>query len=363
MIYLDNAATSFYKPQEVKDAIAKYLTSPGNPGRGVNKASVDAGEIVYEARCKVAKFFGTDDYTKCVWTSGATEGLNTLIRGLLTKKDHVITTYLEHNSTLRPLYRCGCELSILDKIDLQNIKKMHKKNTKALFLNHASNVTGEIQEIDQIGKYCHENGILFIVDSAQSAGVVDIDVKKSNIDFLVFAGHKGLLGIQGIGGIIINSPAHIEPLKVGGNGVNSFDKNHPTFYPDCLEAGTLNTPGIVSLNASVDFLQKYGINKIYEHETLLRNEFMAYLESRSDVEIYHSPTLKSCGIVSFNIKGKDAAIVCDILNQNNIAVRSGAMCAPLALSHYSATSCLRISFGLGNTKSDVEALIKVLSCS
>ena len=170
------------------------------------------------------------------------------------------------------------------------------------------------------------------------------------------------MGVQGIGGIIINNPVHIEPLKVGGSGINSFDKKHPDFYPDCLEAGTLNMLGIVSLNASVDFINRYGIKKIYEYETKLQKKFMSYLKSRGDVEIYSNPTLKSSGIVSFNIKGKDPAVLCDFLNQHDIATRSGALCAPLVMKHYNIDSCLRISFGLNNTEDDVEALIKMLSC-
>lgn len=359
MKYFDNAATSFYKPDGIVSAIADYLKAPGNPDRGVNEASVRAGMIVFDVRSKVASFFGLKDFSKCVFTSGITESLNTVICGLIGSEDHVITTYLEHNSALRPLYRTGCSFSITDGSP-DEIRKAIGKNTKAVVVNHASNVTGEILDLPAIGMLCRENGILLIVDSAQSAGVVPIDVVKDNIDILCWTAHKGLLGIQGLGGIVVNCDADIRPLKVGGSGVRSFDKEHPSAYPTRLEAGTLNIPGIAALGASLDYV-KDRIGDIRSHEMELRSEFMKYLRSRKDVVVYCNDSRPSCGLVSFNITGKDAASVSDCLSAEfGICVRSGAMCAPLAMGHYGISSCVRISFGLNNSADDVGFLIDAL---
>ena len=359
MKYFDNAATSFYKPEGVVAAITDYLKAPGNPDRGVNEASVRAGMIVFDVRTKIAGFFGLKDFRKCVFTSGITESLNTVIGGLIDSSDHVVTTYLEHNSALRPLYRTGCALSITDG-SLMEIKKAIRKNTKAIVVNHASNVTGEILELSEIGKLCRENGILLIVDSAQSAGIVPIDMTNDNIDILLWTAHRGLRGIQGLGGIIVNCDSDIRPLKVGGSGVKSFDKVHPSEYPTKLEAGTLNIPGIAAIGASLDYV-KSRISHIRSHEMGLLSRLLDYLRNRNDVTVYRNDSRQSCGLVSFNIAGKDAASVSDYMSVKfGICVRSGAMCAPLVMEHYGIPSCVRVSFGLNNTQEDTDVLIEAL---
>lgn len=358
MIYLDNSATSFFKPPEVSKVLIDYLKSPGNPERGINSASINAGLATYGVREKVAEFFKFSNPSCVIWTSGITESLNTAINGIFKKDDHIITTYLEHNSVLRPLYRIGCELSFTSG-DFDEIKKCIKKNTKAVIISHVSNVTGEIQDITKIGKWARERGILFIVDSAQSAGVLEIDVEKSCIDILCFAGHKGLLGLQGTGGIVINNDVKIKPLKAGGTGVKSFSLTQPDEYPNALEAGTQNIPGILALGAGVDYINSKGINFIREHELKLCSAFLQYLETCKNIEIYQNKAKSRLGVISFNIKNKDSSVISDYFSNNyNIAIRSGAMCAPLAMKYYNITSCCRVSFGLNNTEKDVETLIK-----
>lgn len=357
MIYLDNSATSYYKPKCVIDAVSSYLKNPGNPGRGVNGASLSSGSIVYDTRDKISNFFNLNKASNVVFTSGVTESLNTIINGLIKPNDHVVTSYLEHNSCLRPLYNVGCDISFTDG-GLNEIKQAVCNNTKAVILNHCSNVTGEVQDIKTVGEFCRSKGILFIVDAAQSAGILDINMQRDNIDILCFTGHKALLGMQGIGGILINTNIEIAPLKRGGTGIRSFDKEMPAQLPEHLEAGTINVPGIVSLNASIDYLKEYGLTKIYNQETNLRNKLLDYFSCKKGVTVYKNDKKNSIGIVSFNYKDIDAAWLSDYLStEYNIAIRAGAHCAPLVLKHYGIDSCVRISIGINNTKKDIDTLI------
>lgn len=360
MIYLNNAATSFYKPQTVIDNVTAYLSKPGNPGRGVNEASIKSGSIVYETREKIANFFHFDKPENIIFTSGVTESTNTIVNAVISKNDHVITSYFDHNATLRPLYHSGCDLSITDG-SLEEISQNLRPNTKAVFLNHCSNVTGEIQDIEAIGQFCKKHNLFFYVDCAQSAGIIDIDIKKCNINVLGFTGHKGLMGIQGIGGYIINCDVFLEPLKRGGTGVHSFDKDMPQNYPERMEAGTINVPGIVSLNASIDYINDYGLTNIFNYEIRLRQKLLDYFAKKKNVTVYKNDKKQSIGIVAFNYDGVDAAKICDYLSNNyDIAIRSGAHCAPLVLEHYGLESCARVSFGLNNTDDDVNFLISAL---
>ncbi|MGN0316090.1 MAG: aminotransferase class V-fold PLP-dependent enzyme [Fusicatenibacter sp.] len=352
MIYVDNAATTFYKPESVITAISEYLRHPGNPGRGTNHMAMEASRIVLETRIRLAEFFDCD-LRKVVFTSGVTESLNIVISGLISSEDHVITTYMEHNSVLRPLYRQHCGISICDG-SLQEIKACVKKNTKAVLVNHVSNVTGEINPIREVGRFCRENHLLFILDTAQSAGLIPISMKKDQIDILCFTGHKGLLGIQGIGGICIEGDIKIPPLKVGGSGYRSFDRMHPEKYPGALEAGTLNMPGIVSLKESLDYLKKQGTETMLVHEQRLAQEFCSQIMNIPGVKIYRNPGKEYVGIVSLNIEGMDAAYVSDRLScLYQIETRAGAHCAPLVHEHYGTESMVRFSFGIQNTMDEV----------
>ena len=352
MIYADNAATSFFKPETIIEAIGDYLKHPGNPNRGTNMISMDASRIVLDTRIKLADFFDCD-YRHVIFTGGITESLNTVIQGLIEKNDHVITTYMEHNSVLRPLYRMGCEMTVCDGTLLE-IEKSVKKNTKAVIMNHVSNVTGDINDIRSIGKFCREKGIIFVVDSAQSAGVLPLSMKEDAIDILCSTGHKGLLGMHGIGGLCINGDIKIKPLKVGGTGFDSFNKEHPVRYPSALEAGTLNVPGIISLNKSLDYINSKGLKEIFNHEKALGDEFYNIISKSDKITIYRNETKEHVGIVSINITGLDAGYVSDRLSYDyGIATRSGAHCAPLVHEHYNTKSMVRFSFGLNNTMDDV----------
>ncbi|MDO5329579.1 MAG: aminotransferase class V-fold PLP-dependent enzyme [Coriobacteriia bacterium] len=360
MIYFDNSATTMFKPDSVIDRVTDYLKHSGNPGRGVNAASLYSGSIVYDTRVKVAEFFHFNDPSRVIFTSGVTESLNTVINSVVSSNDHVVISYLEHNSVLRPLYHSGCSISVTDG-SIKEISKKIQKNTKCVIINHCSNVTGEIQDLKAIGNFCKDKSILFIVDCAQSAGIVDIDVVENNIDILAFTGHKAMLGMQGIGGILVNSHIKIEPLKRGGTGIHSFDKDMPEKYPEHLEAGTLNVPGIVSINAGIDYINDYGVENIYSHELSLRNYLLSYLATRKNVSVYKNDNKSAIGVVSFNFNDVDSAKLSDYLStQHNIAIRSGAHCAPLALKHYNIESCARISFGINNTKKEIDILISAL---
>ena len=333
MIYVDNAAPSFYKPQAMIEAVSDYLRHPGNPDRGTNQMAMDASRMVLDTRLKLAEFFDCD-FRHVIFTSGITESLNTVIQGLIRETDHVITTYMEHNSVLRPLYRIGCELSVCDG-SLSEVTKAVKNNTKAVIMNHVSNVTGEINPIREIGEFCQKNGLIFIVDTAQSAGVLPISMKEDNISILCFTGHKGLLGMQGVGGICINGDFPIRPLKVGGSGFRSFDREHPSQYPSALEAGTLNVPGIISLNKSLDDIRQRGMDSILKHEQELAEEFRSRISTSDRVIVYRNPEKEHVGIVSINLKELDAGYVSDRLSyEYQIATRAGAHCAPLVHEHY-----------------------------
>ena len=359
MIYADNAATTFYRPESVIRGVSDYLRHPGNPGRGANHMAMDAARIVLDTRILLAEFFDCD-FRQVVFTGGVTESLNTVIRGLFGEKDHIITTYMEHNSVLRPLYRQGCQLSVCDG-SLEEIRACLKKNTKAVIMNHVSNVTGEINPITHIGRFCRENGILFILDTAQSAGLLPVSMEKDQVDILCFTGHKGLLGLQGIGGICINGEISISPLKVGGSGFRSFDREHPTGYPESLEAGTLNVPGIVSLHYSLNFLKEKGISGILEHERKLADTLLQRVSEMERVTVYRNPEKEHVGILSLNVEGMDAGKVSDSLSRRfSIETRAGAHCAPLVHEHYHTSSMVRFSFGLNNTMEDVKCCARAL---
>lgn len=360
MIYVDNAATTFFKPPSIIQKIHEYLMHPGNPDRGAHQSAINASRIVLETRMKLASFFDCDDFDKVIFTSGVTESLNIVIQGLFHQEDHIITTYLEHNSVLRPLYKQRVDLSITDG-SVNQIEEAIKENTRAVIINHVSNVTGEILDLHKIGKLCQKYQLLFIVDTAQSAGLLPISMKEDHIDILCFTGHKGLLAIQGIGGLCIQGEVSIPPLKVGGSGIRSFDHEHPACYPTALEAGTLNVPGILSLNCAIDYILAKSQAVILKHEQALADFFVLELLKMDDIIVYREKNKQYVGIVSINIKDKDAAIICDELSQKyQIETRSGAHCAPLVHEHYQTKSMIRFSFGLNNTKDDVIACVLAL---
>ena len=268
MIYLDNAATTMKKPQCVIDAVVAAMSHMGNAGRGATSAALDASRIIYDTREKISDLFNLQNPSRVAFTCNSTESLNTAIKGILSSGDHAITTALEHNSVLRPLYDLqakGMELSIVDcdengNIDYNDFEKLIKENTKAIVCTHASNLVGNVLDVKKIGSIAKKHNLIFIVDASQSAGVFPIDMQDMNIDILCFTGHKGLLGPQGTGGICVREGIDVRPLKVGGSGVNTFSKEQPVEMPTHLEAGTLNGHALAGLNAALDYLKEEGID-------------------------------------------------------------------------------------------------------
>jgi len=366
-IYADYAATHITKPDCVKDAMIHAL-SLGNSGRGVNESSLDAARKIYEVRTKVDQFFDGYGPEQVVFTSGITESLNTVIKGSLNHGDHVITTFMEHNSVLRPLYemeRQGVCLTITSP-DVGDIKQAITKDTKMIVMTHASNVTGEMFDIQSVGKLCREKGILFVVDTAQSAGVIPISMKEDNIDILCFTGHKGLMGPQGIGGICIRKGVEIRPLKTGGTGILSFSKKQPGVLPQALEAGTLNGIGIVGLGAAIDFINTYGIDKIREQEMNLIEIFYKKIQKIQGIKIYHEKQLdltKQTAICSINLEEYDSGSVSDeLMERFQIQTRSGAHCAPLVHEHFGTIEqgMVRFSFGHETTMKEINQIINAV---
>ena len=282
MIYLDNAATTLQKPPCVVDAVVRAMSTMGNAARGAHSSALSASRTVYETRCKIAALFGCPDPEHVVFTGNATEALNLALNGIFSRGDHVITTDLEHNSVLRPLYRLEkqgvIELSFVpaDKLgrpDYDAFRKLIRPNTRAIVCTHASNLTGNMVDLAAVGKVAKEAGLFFVVDASQTAGVVPVDMEKTGIDILCFTGHKGLMAPQGTGGLCIGTGVEIRPFKVGGSGVHSYDKEQPSSYPTRLEAGTLNSHGLAGLSAALDFIAETGMDTIREKEQLLMRRF------------------------------------------------------------------------------------------
>lgn len=369
MIYLDNAATSYHKPQVVGEAMINALNTMGNSGRGVNDASLTAASKIFETRSFLCDFFHGENPSRIAFTSNSTESLNIAIKGLFNPGDHVITSVLEHNSVLRPLYeieKTGVEVSILPcdesgMIYADTFEAAIKENTKAIISTHASNLTGNVVDIASLGSLAKKHNLLFIVDASQTAGFLDIDVQEMNIDVLCFTGHKSLMGPQGIGGIYVRPGIDIRPLKSGGSGVQTYLTTHPKEMPVALEAGTLNGPGIAGLGAAIEFLTGIGLDKIRKKEISLMNRFYSGIRDIPGVKIYGNFDLDiRCPIVTINIGNYDSAVVGDELAYSyDIAIRSGAHCAPLMHEALGTveTGAIRFSFSYFNTEEEIDASI------
>ncbi|MDO5788458.1 MAG: aminotransferase class V-fold PLP-dependent enzyme [Fusobacterium sp.] len=371
MIYFDNAATTLHKPQEVIDAVIKAMTSMGNAGRGNTSASMEASHIIFDTRENLAKLFNIKDSSRIAFTCNSTEALNIAIKGCLTTGDHVITTMLEHNSVLRPLYEMenkGVELSIiqadkLGNISYDEIKSLIKNNTKSIVCTHGSNLTGNLVDIEKIGKICKEHNLLFIVDASQTAGVFPIDVEKMNIDILCFTGHKSLLGPQGTGGIFVKEGIDVTPLKSGGTGILTYSKTQPLIMPTHLEAGTLNGHGIAGLNAGIEFINKIGMKKIREKEENLMWRFYNEVKELPHIKIYGDFSKKErCPIVTLNIDNYDSGDIAEELLNYGVATRAGGHCAPLMHEALGTIEqgAVRFSFGYFNTEEEVDEVIKII---
>ena len=370
-IYFDNAATSISKPQCVVDAVVYAMQNFGNSGRSACAQALDASRMIYEARAKIADFFDVGNPRNVVFTSNATESLNIAINGILEKGDHVITTDLEHNSVLRPLYALegeGVEISFLHSdrkgnINYDDIKSLIKDNTKAIITTHASNLTGNVIDIKRVGEIAHEKNILYIVDASQTAGSFPISMRDMNIDILAFTGHKSLLGPQGTGGLCVMDGIEIKPFKLGGSGVQSYSKKHPSEMPTRLEAGTLNSHGIAGLSSAISYITDIGISNINAKEQELVTRFINGICGIEGITIYGDFTRSHAPIVSINYGDMPSSELSDILMEEyGIATRPGAHCAPRMHEALGTVEqgVVRFSFGYSNTIEEVDAAIKAL---
>lgn len=372
MIYFDNAATSLHKPPQVADAVCSALQTMGNAGRGAHEASLQSARTIYDTRALLADFFGLGNPSGLAFTSNSTEALNTAIKGTLNPGDHVITTVCEHNSVLRPLYELeekGLALSFVPadkkgRPDYASFEKLIQPNTKAIVCTHASNLTGNLLDIERIGMICKKHQLLFILDASQSAGVFDIDMQKTGIDILCFTGHKSMLGPQGTGGICVREGLQIRPLKSGGSGILTYSKKHPEQMPTALEAGTLNGHGIAGLHAAVEFLKETGLNRIRQKEKSLLQRFYEGIKDLPGLKIYGDlSSFDRCAILSLNIGDYDSSEVADELAQDyGISTRPGAHCAPLMHEALGTVSqgAVRFSFSYFNTEEEIDAAIQAL---
>ncbi|MDD3269416.1 MAG: aminotransferase class V-fold PLP-dependent enzyme [Syntrophomonadaceae bacterium] len=371
-IYMDNAATSFPKPEAVYLAVDNFNRQLGaNPGRGSSQQSLKSGSILVEAREALARLFNIEDSFRIAFTTNITEAINMGLKGIIRPGDHVITTSMEHNAVARPLYKMqqqGVEWTAVKcssngELQPEDIEKAIQANTRLICMLHASNLTGQIMPIEAVGRLAHAHKILFMVDSAQTAGVLNIDA-ADNIDILTFTGHKSLFGPQGTGGIYLKPGLDIETIKEGGTGSMSEHLEHPLLMPDHLESGTPNTPGIAGLLAGVDFIMKTGIANIRKHEEELTASLIQGLSEISGVKLYGScDPHKQMAAVAFNIKGMDCGDLSLMLDcEFGIANRSGLHCAPLAhetIGTLESGTC-RLSPGYFNTEQDIVEVIRAV---
>ncbi|MEL7635473.1 MULTISPECIES: aminotransferase class V-fold PLP-dependent enzyme [Sporomusa] len=371
MIYFDNAATSLPKPPAVGQAVLAAINTFGGAGRGGHPAALAASRCLFQARKAVAGLLGSAA-DRTVFTANATDSLNIAIAGLLTREDHVITTALEHNSVLRPLYKLrsqGMGLSIVDidqqgNLDYDGFRRLLRPNSKAVVCTHASNLTGTLTDLAFLADFCRENGLLLIVDAAQTAGVFPLDIDKLGIDVLCFTGHKGLLGPQGTGGLCIRQGLDILPLKVGGSGLHSYSETHPADLPEALEAGTANAHGIAGLLAGVEYIQATGMDTIRDRELELATLFRQGIAAIPGVRIYGDPARPHAPLVTLNIGSLDSGEVGDRLaTLYDICVRSGAHCAPLAHLALGTRSqgAVRFSFSSFNTEEEIQRGIRAIA--
>lgn len=372
MIYLDSSATSFLKPPQVAEAVFRSFNTIGNAGRGAHAPTLNASRLIYDTREKLAALFGTPDPSRIAFTCNATEALNIAIHGAIHPGEHVITTACEHNSVLRPLYlkeKEGTELTIIPadkkgRIRYDLLESSVKSNTSAIVLTHASNLSGNVTDLAFVSNFAKKHGLLLIVDASQTAGSLPINVVKMGIDILCFTGHKGLFGPQGTGGLYVREGLTLSPLKSGGSGIHSFDRQHPTDMPTALEAGTLNGHGIAGLNVGLDYILSTGVKNIHAKEISLARRFVNGISDISDLKLYGDidAPLRT-PIISLNIGNMSSASVSDILWEDyEICVRAGAHCAPLMHKTFGTEKqgAVRFSFSCFNTEAEIDTAIQAM---
>lgn len=372
MIYLDNAATTWPKPVQVIEAMAKSMKYYGaNPGRSGHKMAIKTSEKVYECRETVADFFGVPNPSDVIFTSNATEALNIAINGILKEGDHAICTVMDHNSVLRPLnaLKPKIDLSFVQadsdgNIDINTLKSLIRPNTRLVAMTHVSNVCGTILPISEAAQLCRDKGILFLLDASQSAGIINIDMSKMHISLLAAPGHKGLYGPMGTGVLCLNTDTELTPLITGGTGSYSKELEQPHELPDRLESGTLNLPGICAMAEGIRYINRIGIDNIHEHEIKL-TKFL--LDGISEIDgfdiIGKKTTVGRTGVVSFTHRTKDSVEIAEYLSSSfSIATRSLYHCAYKAHEALGTTDggTVRASVGIFNTISEVKILLYAL---
>ena len=372
MIYLDNAATTLRKPPEVIEAVVRAMGSMGNSARGTHDEALAASRVIYDTRCRLAALFRCPRPDHVVFTCNSTEALNIAICGAIPPGSHVISTDLEHNSVLRPLYRLEAERSVSlsfvpadrqGRIDYGEFGRLIRPETRAIICTHASNLTGNAVDIARVGAIAKKHGLLFIVDASQSAGVLPIDMQAMQIDILCFTGHKSLMGPQGTGGLCLAEGVSIRPFKVGGTGVQTYSRSQPAQLPVLLEAGTLNGHGIAGLSAALDYIRTVGMETIREKEEALMRRFYEGVSAIPGVTVYGDFTAPRTAVVALNIRDYDSGEVSDALAQDyGIATRPGAHCAPrmhraLGTERQGA---VRFSFGWFNTEHEIDTAIRAV---
>jgi cysteine desulfurase/selenocysteine lyase len=375
IIYLDNAATTYPKPREVLDAMVEHYALYGvNPGRSGYDLCVLEGDMVNRTRKEMAEFFGGDNPDHLIFAANATDALNLIILGILEDGGHAVTTNIEHNSVIRPLNHLR-EKKIIELdyvpvggdclVDPQEISKRIRRDTKLVVVNHGSNVVGTIQPAAEIGRICRERGVYFVIDSAQTAGVIPIDIEEMCIDAIAFTGHKSLLGPTGTGGLYVREGVEIKATRYGGTGVKSAYPFHLDEFPYRLEAGTGNVMGIAGLHFAQKYLAKRGLENIYKHEMKLFERLQNGLMQIEGVTLHGTTSLEHrLPVLNFNVHGLDAADVGTILDVDfNIATRTGLHCAPLIHDHMgtSPRGSVRLSVGPMNEAKDVEAAVEAVA--
>ncbi len=373
MIYLDNAATSYPKPDGVYRMVDHVLREVGgNPGRGGHKKSIEAARIVFQTRELVADFFNISDSSRVIFTKNGTEALNIAIKGILRPGDHVVTSSVEHNSVIRPLIALGGQGVSITRVDPDQdgfikphlIEPAIRENTRMVILAHASNVLGVVNPVEEIGELVKDKGILFLVDAAQTAGIIPIDVEACSIDILATPGHKALFGPQGTGILYISDGIDVSPLMEGGTGVDSLEEEHPRILPEALESGTLNTPAISGLGEGIGFIKQVGINSIRKKEIELMDALIMGLERMDCIKIWGSKDAsRRAGLLTHSIDGIDPAVAGGILDDRyEIMVRTGLHCSPSShrfLGTY-PVGAIRVSLGYFNTLEDIDAYIRAV---
>ena len=372
MIYLDSAATSYYRPKEVAQAVYDAILTMGNAGRGAHETALLSARVIYETRSLLNELFHGDGPQQTAFTSNGTEALNLAIRSLTERPVRAAATAMDHNSVLRPLYqaqRRGCRLDILPadrkgNISLDALERLLKRGLDLFVCTHASNVTGNVNNIRRIGHLCRSFGTVFVLDASQTAGIFPIDMQRDEIDIVCFTGHKSLMGPQGTGGICIREGLKLSPLKTGGSGIQSFSKTHPAQMPEALEAGTLNGHGIAGLRAALLYLKEQGSDRLRKREQGLMRRFVEGVGNLPGIQIYGDFSSPERGAtVALNIGAYDSAAVSDELAQcYGIQTRPGAHCAPLMHEALGTREqgAVRFSFSHFLTEEQIDSAVRAL---